>query len=106
MLCEVGRLDEARGKLAGEAVAGFDYPYDMTWVAAMVNVADAAATTGDAAAAGVVLERLAPFADHIISVAGVRTLGAVGRSLGRAATLLGQYDQAEQWFAVAHDIHQ
>jgi hypothetical protein len=23
----------------------------------------------------------------------------------RAATLLGDYDQAEEWFAIAHDIH-
>jgi hypothetical protein len=105
MLCEVGRVAEAREKLAVEAGLGFDYPYDRTWVSAMVNVADAAATTGDAGAATVALERVAPFAGQIISLGGVRTLGAVARSLGRAATLLGEYDQAEQWFTSAHDMH-
>ena len=31
--------------------------------------------------------------------------GSVARPLARAATMLGDYDQAEQWFATAHDIH-
>jgi hypothetical protein len=29
----------------------------------------------------------------------------MARPLARAATVLGDYDQAEQWFATAHDIH-
>ena len=32
--------------------------------------------------------------------------GAVARPLARCATLLGDYDQAEEWFAIAHDIHE
>jgi tetratricopeptide (TPR) repeat protein len=106
MLCEAGRLDEAHEKLATEAAMGFDYPYNMTWVPALVNLADAAATTRDTAVAAVLLERLAPFANHVVCPSGVLALGAVARPLGRAATLLGHYDQAEQWFAIAHDIHQ
>jgi class 3 adenylate cyclase/tetratricopeptide (TPR) repeat protein len=106
MLCEAGRLDEAREKLATEAAMGFDYPYNMTWVPALVNLADAAATTGDTAAAAVLLEQLAPFANLVVCPSGVLALGAVARPLARAATLLGQYDRAEHWFAVAHDIHQ
>jgi hypothetical protein len=31
--------------------------------------------------------------------------GAVVRPLGRLATLLGDYDRAERWFATGHDIH-
>jgi hypothetical protein len=84
---------------------GFDYPYNMTWVPALVNMADAAATTRDTSAAAVLLERLAPFAKLVVSPSGVLALGAVARPLARAATLLGHYDQAEQWFAIAHDIH-
>jgi tetratricopeptide (TPR) repeat protein len=42
----------------------------------------------------------------VISPSGVVVLGAVARPLARAATLLGDYDQAEAWFATAHDIHQ
>jgi hypothetical protein len=32
-------------------------------------------------------------------------LGALARPLARAATLLDDYEQAELWFATAHDIH-
>jgi hypothetical protein len=106
MLCEAGRLDEAHEKLATEAAMGFDYPYNMTWVPALVNMADAAAPTRDTSAAAVLLERLAPFAKLIVSPSGVLALGAVARPLARVATLLGHYGQAEQWFAIAHDIHQ
>jgi class 3 adenylate cyclase len=106
MLSEAGRLDEAREKLATEAAMGFDYPYNMTWVPAMVNMTDAAATTRDTSAAAVLLDQLAPFANFVVSPSGVLALGAVARPLARAATLLGRYDQAEQWFAIAHDIHQ
>jgi tetratricopeptide (TPR) repeat protein len=33
-------------------------------------------------------------------------LGANARPLARAATALGRYEQAEQWFALAHDVHE
>jgi tetratricopeptide (TPR) repeat protein len=105
LLSDVGRLDEAREKLAAEAALGFNYPYNVTWVAALVNLTDAAVTTCDVASSTTLLERLVPFAGHVVNV-GVLTLGAVARPLARAATLLGNHDQAEQWFATAHDIHQ
>jgi class 3 adenylate cyclase/tetratricopeptide (TPR) repeat protein len=106
MLCELGRLDEARERLAAEAASGFDYPFNSLWLASMTNVTDAAASTRDRQAALALIELLRPFADHVNSPAGVVVNGAVARSMARAATLLGDYDQAEEWFAIAHDIHQ
>ena len=47
MLCELGRLDEARERIAAEAAAGFDFPYDDHVASAMCRFADAAATVGD-----------------------------------------------------------
>jgi hypothetical protein len=32
-------------------------------------------------------------------------MGAIARPLARAAALLADYDQAERWFEMAHDIH-
>ncbi len=105
MLCELGRIDEAHELLAAEAVTNFDFPYDAMWLVSMASVADAAVITADHPAAHALVERLAPYANHVISPAGVSLNGAVARPLARAATLLGDYDQAEEWFAIAHDIH-
>ena len=46
----------------------------------------------------------APY-DTAIITAGIFIQGAIARPLARLATLLGDYDQAEQWFVIAHDIH-
>ena len=105
LLCVLGRVDEARGQLAAEAAAGFDFPYDVTWLASMANLLDAAATIQDHDAASELVARVAPFADHVIALSGVMVNGAISRPLAHAGTLLGDYDQAEQWFAIAHDIH-
>ena len=105
MLCEVGRIDEARDLLDVEAAGGFDFPYDDTWLAAMVDLANVAAPTGRQAVARILVERLAPFADHVVAPSAVLVQGAVARPLARLATLLGDHDQAEAWFALAHDIH-
>jgi class 3 adenylate cyclase/tetratricopeptide (TPR) repeat protein len=105
MLCELQRIEEARGRLADQFAAGFDYPYDAMWLVSMANLTDAAVTTADHAAARLLVERLAPFADHVISPAGVIVNGAVARPLARAAAFLGDYGRAEAWFAIAHDIH-
>jgi tetratricopeptide (TPR) repeat protein len=105
LLCELGRIDEAREQLAAESAAGFDFPYDGTWLAAMSNLLDAAATVQNHAAARTLVERVAPFATHVIGLGGVKANGAIARPLARAATVLGDHDQAEEWFAIAHDIH-
>jgi tetratricopeptide (TPR) repeat protein len=106
MLCELERVDEARARLAAESATGSDYPYDIVWLAAMSNLIDVAVTCGDHDAAQSISERVIPFAHHVVSPSGAMTNGAVARPLARCATLLGDYDQADEWFAVAHDIHE
>lgn len=105
LLCQLGRIDEARERLVAEAAAGFDFPYDVTWLASMCDLLDVAATTGDHGAARTLVERVAPFASHVVSPTAVLVRGAIARPLARAATILGDYKQAEEWFATAHDIH-
>jgi class 3 adenylate cyclase/tetratricopeptide (TPR) repeat protein len=105
VLCLSGRIDDARQRLAAEAATGFDFPYDAMWLMNMSCMTDTAVTTADHAAAGALVELVAPFADHVITPGGVHLNGATARPLARAATLLGDYDQAESWFATAHGIH-
>ena len=105
MLCELGRIDEAHDLLVAEAVDDFDFPYNDSWLAAMVDLGNVAATTGDQAVARALVDRLTPFADHVVAPSAVLVQGAVARPLARMATVLGDYVRAEQWFAIAHDIH-
>jgi hypothetical protein len=71
----------------------------------MANLVDAAASVEDHAAARVLFDRLAAYANQVIVPYGPVVNGAFARPLARAATLLGNYAQAEAWFAIAHDIH-
>jgi len=71
----------------------------------MANLIEASVTVGDPQAARALTELLVPYADQVIVPGGVVVNGALARPLARAATLLGDYDQAERWFAIAHDIH-
>jgi class 3 adenylate cyclase/tetratricopeptide (TPR) repeat protein len=105
ILCDVGRIEEAREWSSAEVANGFDNPYDSTWLSSMANATDTAATLGDLAASETLITRLTPFGDQVICIGGVRTLGALARPLARAAAVLRNYDQAEQWFETAHNLH-
>jgi class 3 adenylate cyclase/tetratricopeptide (TPR) repeat protein len=105
ILCDLERFDEAREWFESDASEGFDYPYDAAWLAAMVNVTDTAAALGDRRACETLIERLAPFADKVVTAGVTVLLGALARPLGRAAGVLGRYDEAEAWFSVADDVH-
>ncbi len=104
LMCEVGRTGEAAERLADEARRGFDFPRDHSYLAALTALVEAAALTRHEESAHVLLEQLTPFATHVLC-SGPTVSGSVARPLARAATMLGDYDQAEQWFATAHDIH-
>jgi len=103
LMCEVGRTGEAAERLADEARHGFDFPHDHTYLVALTALVEAAALTRHEESARQLLERLNPFATHVLCT--INVTGSVARPLARAATMLGDYDQAEQWFATAHDIH-
>ncbi len=105
MLCDAGRVDEARERLAVEAANDFDFPNETSWATAMHEFLDAAATAGSHDAARALVDRVTPYATHVVAPAGPLVLGALARPLARAATLLGDHDRAEEWFAIAHDVH-
>lgn len=105
MLCSAGRVDEARERLSVEAADDFDLPDDSSWTTSMAELLDAAATTRSLDAARTLVDRVAPYATQVVAPSGVLFVGALARPLARAATVLGEHDRAEEWFATAHDIH-
>jgi hypothetical protein len=71
----------------------------------MRNLLDVAVNTGDRRATQTLVDRVAPWLGQVIVPAAVIVDGAIARPLARGATLLGDYDRAEEWIGVAHEIH-
>ncbi|HEY3021027.1 MAG TPA: AAA family ATPase, partial [Solirubrobacteraceae bacterium] len=99
---ETGRVDAARrelDRLVGGGLA--ELPCDEQWLAAVANLAAAAAAIGHDGVAGALRERLAPHASRLVLFdAGWACLGPCARHLGVLAELQGERDAA-----VAHLEH-
>ena len=92
----LGRRDQARAVL-GELVArGIDMlPLDGNWVPTMIRLAMTCALLEDAALAGDLLPRLAPFSRYNVVIgAGVACLGSVERYVGVLALTTDRIDEA------------
>lgn len=93
-----GRVDEAQ-QLFDELVpdSGPALEEDSLWMAGATNLASMACLLGDRRGAAALHAALAPYADRmVIGGLGGVCLGPVARWLGRLATLLGRYDEAEE----------
>ena len=90
LLCDVGRVDEARIVFDDLAVDGFSALYrDSMWLLGMALASDACAMLGDAEQASVLFEQLAPYAGrHAIGHA-EGSAGVVDRYLGLLASTRG-----------------
>jgi DNA-binding SARP family transcriptional activator/tetratricopeptide (TPR) repeat protein len=106
VLAETGHADEARAALTVLARDRFAaLPFDEEWLVSATLLADAANVLGEVEPAGVLYELLGPYADRIaISYPEIST-GAVARSLGVLAALLGRRDDARRHFDDALIIH-
>ncbi len=104
--CELGRFDEASELFDVGFATGFsDLPFDVTWHQAAVQYADCAADLRRTDAAPLLTDQLQPYADHFAFLACVDS-GSLARPLGRLATLLGHYDDAEQHLRDALAMHE
>lgn len=94
---------QARDLLAIDATNGFaEIPADPSWLAAHALYGHVAAELGDRPAAASLYERLCPFADQVV-FAGVAAWGHVEHVLGRLATVLRRFDDADRHLARALD---
>jgi len=102
-----GRAEEAHGVLRREAAEDFVHlTVDVTWLACLCLFAQLATGLDDAVAAGLLSDRLAPYAHHCPTLAhGGVVLGSTSHYLGLLATTLGRYDEADGHFATASAIH-
>jgi tetratricopeptide (TPR) repeat protein len=89
------------------ASAGFDaLPRDANWLIAVTLLAEVCGALGDADRAGELLALLAPYGGRNVIVGRAASCnGSASRLLGILATALGQWEEAERWFAEAHEMH-
>jgi DNA-binding CsgD family transcriptional regulator/tetratricopeptide (TPR) repeat protein len=104
---EAGQPAQARSSVERVLVHGLsNLPPDTYWLTVLVMLGEACASMGDAELAGALLTTLMPFAGQCSVVGGgYGCLGAVARTLGRLATLLGQREEAARHFEVAISVN-
>ncbi len=100
LLCEEGRLSEAREEFELLAAGGFDdIPKDLDWTIAMVLLSDVCADLGDGERAALLYAKLAPYADvNVVVGLAAACLGSAESFLGRLAATMGQSAEAERHF--------
>ena len=108
LLCESGRLDEAREEFERLALGDFeDIPKDLDWMIAMTLLSDVCADLGDGDRAALLYAKLEPYANLnvVIGLAAV-CLGSAESFLGRLAGTMGRIDLATRHFerALAGDF--
>ena len=102
ILADVGRVDEARElwRMSGVEVAAL--PRDSLWLQALDAMARVAAAVADLEAAQTIFEAIAPFANRQ-SIAGPvgGYMGPIALNVGRLASLLERWDDAEAFLRQA-----
>jgi DNA-binding SARP family transcriptional activator/tetratricopeptide (TPR) repeat protein len=100
LLCEEGRLDEAREEFSRLAAGDFDdIPKDLDWLIAIVLLSDVCADLDDSERAALLYAKLEPYADVnvVIGLAAV-CLGSAASFLGRLAATMGRGEEARRHF--------
>jgi DNA-binding SARP family transcriptional activator/tetratricopeptide (TPR) repeat protein len=100
MLCEEGRVDEAREEFERLAAHDFeDVPKDLDWMIAMTLLSDVCADLGDAERAALLYERLEPYADlNVVIGLAAACLGSASGFLGKLAATMGRGERAAEHF--------
>jgi hypothetical protein len=102
---ETGDLDRCRQLLAAEAAAGFPIPEDANWTTSHQYWSESAVLVGDDSAAQVLLSRITPFADHMVTT-NVTLSPALAHAMGRLQHLLGHLDASNESYRLALQLHE
>jgi class 3 adenylate cyclase/tetratricopeptide (TPR) repeat protein len=100
-----GNTDQARRMLDEDRTAGFPMPDDTGWSTGLASWAETAVRVGAVDVARLLRERLLPYHDQIVTT-GATIHPAVCHFLGLLDHLTGRYDDAEQWFIEALQLHE
>ena len=107
MAGELGYVPEARAVVAALAADDFaSVPFDEEWLVSMSLIAETTCALGEAELAEALYERLLPYADRVAISYPEVSWGAVARYLGLLATTAEAWDDAEQCFRQAVEVHE
>jgi class 3 adenylate cyclase len=102
--CELDRYDDARAVVGSDIADGFSrFRRDVSWLSAMVRLADVCVQIEERHGAELLYELLLPWRSQFSTVT-VTTQGPVALHLGMLATLLGRADEADREFAEALEM--
>jgi len=102
LYAELGMEDEARRELRELVDEGLGALRPSLWLASLVYLADACALLGDVEAAAVLYPELAAYRGSNVMIGHlVACYGAMDRYLGMTATVLGDWERAEEHFHAA-----
>lgn len=103
--CELEHFDEAEALFEAGLGSAFSRTFDNTGLSAMTWYADVAADLGRTDAAPLLYELALPYRDRIVFFH-TGEYGALARTIGRLATLLGRYDDADALLQEALATHE
>ncbi|HEV3363540.1 MAG TPA: AAA family ATPase [Acidimicrobiia bacterium] len=103
--CETQREAEARALFEGLVPRLPELPKELTWLRFVAQLATICARLGDTGRASILHGLLAPHSEQAASSGGT-WFGAVAHHLGLLATTLGRFDEADQRFARAEELHE
>ena len=104
--CEAGDRREAQQSLDAMSQRGFaDLPADPNTLGSLALWGDLAARLGDRRSASLLLTRLEPVRDHIVTEA-LGVYGVASRCVGSLAGVLGRYAEADAHFGHALATHE
>jgi tetratricopeptide (TPR) repeat protein len=103
-LLESGDEAGARDLIDRVAAESFTFPEDALWFDVMVGYAGVAIELGLIDHAIALLERLAPFHDHV-PYNGTTAHEPVAMYLGALTTVLGRYEEADKYFEEAQELN-
>jgi predicted ATPase/DNA-binding SARP family transcriptional activator len=100
LLCETGRLDEARGHFERLAVRDFeDIPNDLDWKIAMILLSEVCAELHDGSRAARLYAKLEPYAaTNVVIGLAVVCLGSTESFLGKLAATMARRSEAAEHF--------
>ena len=101
-----GKAEETARELARLAQGDLtEIPRDALWKATLSLMADACAEIEDRATAPLLYDALLPYTHTNTAVAAILPYGSMARVVGRLATLLGRWDEAQGHFETALDAN-
>jgi tetratricopeptide (TPR) repeat protein len=100
-----GRVDEARPLLDRYAPQLSVLPRDIVWLGGMLNWSSTVVACGRTDLASGMYEQLEPWADQACASGMLVYHGPVSHALAELATVLGRHDDADRFFADAHDMN-